>query len=135
MERRILRAGRELTAAERNAAGRAGVVRPERIRVLTVPGIPLPGFAWLHRIAAAFGFDGSQTAGMSLRYGIFIREDAADDFPLLLHECVHTGQYERFGSLAAFLRRYLNECLTAGYSASPLEQEARLQTARLLASL
>lgn len=43
---------------------------------------------------------------------------------MIAHECVHTGQYERYGSAAGFLRTYLGECLEYGYLATPLEQEA-----------
>jgi hypothetical protein len=33
-------------------------------------------------------------------------------------------QYERLGSIEAFLRQYLHECITTGYPEAPLEQEA-----------
>ena len=129
MERRILREGRPLTGEESAAARVAGVQFPEHIRVLAVPEIPMPGFRWMQRLAARFGFDGEQTCGMTLRYGIFVRQDCAGESTLVLHECVHTGQYERLGSPAAFLRRYLTECLIEGYFQSPLECEARERAA------
>jgi len=46
---------------------------------------------------------------------------------------VHVAQYERSGGILPFLRRYLFECLTVGYSASPLELEAIAVTARVCA--
>ena len=125
MERRILRDGRPLTGAELVAARNVRVRNPERIRVAAVPEVPMPGWAWIRRLAARLGFDGAQTSGMALRYGIFVRRDCAGDPRLLRHECVHTGQYERAGSLAAFLRQYLIECLHDGYANSALEREAR----------
>jgi hypothetical protein len=129
LERRILRTGRALSSAELDNAAKVGVALPRRIRVLAVPQVPMPGPAWAQRLAARFGFDGSTTSGMALRYGVFVREDCAHRPGLIAHECVHTAQYERLGSLAAFLRRYLVECLALGYHASPLEQEARERSA------
>jgi len=124
-ERHILRTGRPLTPEELGrAAARAGVTDPARIRVLTVNEVPLPGWRWLQTLAARLGFDGRATSGMALRYGIFLRSDCATDPALLLHECAHTAQYERIGSLAAFLREYLVQCLRDGYAASALEREA-----------
>ena len=35
------------------------------------------------------------------------------------------AQYERFGGFRLFLERYLHECITIGYPAAPLEQEAK----------
>lgn len=133
MERRILRSGRPLTECESAVAARMGVQYPERVRLLTVPEVPMPGAAWMQRLAARFGFDGSQTAGMTLRYGIFIREDCAADPQLVAHECVHTGQYERAGSLARFLRVYLSQCLIDGYCSAALEQEARARASAVSA--
>jgi hypothetical protein len=124
-ERHILCVGRPLTPDESDrAATRAGVAAPSRIRVLTVPSVPLPGWRWMRALAARMGFDGSATSGMSLRYGIFLRSDCASDPALLLHECAHTAQYERMGSLAAFMREYLVQCLRDGYADSALEREA-----------
>lgn len=124
-ERRIKRGGRSLTEQEAERARRAGVRQPERVRVLNVERVPLPGWKWMHRLAARLGFDGSQTAGMTLRYGIFVRNDRIADPGLLLHECCHTGQFERMGSITAFMWQYLVECLRFGYANAPLEVEAR----------
>jgi hypothetical protein len=67
-----------------------------------------------------------------LRYGIYLRADESSDRELVAHELVHTGQYERMGGFLPFLRQYIYECLTVGYCASKLEQEA-VQRAALLA--
>lgn len=124
MERRVLREGRPLSDAEAAAAAAVGVRQPERIRLTVVPEVPMPGFRWMQRLAARFGFDGSGTSGMALRYGILVRAGSDGNAQLLLHECVHTAQYERIGSLCGFLRRYLVECLRDGYAHSALEREA-----------
>ncbi len=59
-----------------------------------------------------------------MRHGIFIRSDCLRDRALIVHELAHTAQYERLGGILPFLRKYLFECLTTGYSEAPLEQEA-----------
>jgi hypothetical protein len=129
-ERRVLKNGRKLTALEEERAKRAGVKRPEKIRVLAVDRVPMPGPGWMHKLAARLGFDGSQTAGMALRYGVFVRTECQADPELLVHECCHTGQYERKGSIGAFMREYLVQCLRYGYYGSALEAEARAAAER-----
>jgi len=60
-----------------------------------------------------------------------VRLDFLGDRFLVAHELVHTAQYERCGSIAAFLRQYLHECLSIGYPDAPMEQEAILTSERL----
>jgi len=43
---------------------------------------------------------------------------------LVVHELAHTAQRERLGRVLPFLQQYLRECVTLGYPAAPLEQEA-----------
>jgi hypothetical protein len=62
---------------------------------------------------------------LTLRHGIFIRADEWGDRRLVVHELAHTAQYERLGGFGPFLRQYLQECVTVGYPATPLEQEAK----------
>ncbi len=62
--------------------------------------------------------------GMTLFYGIFLREGAYSR-ELLAHECRHVQQYERCGSITNFLEVYLFQVLTRGYEDAPLEKEAR----------
>jgi len=65
------------------------------------------------------------TIGLTLRYGIFIRSDCWGERRLVVHELVHTLQYERLGGFMPFLQQYLHECITIGYPAAPMEQEAK----------
>ncbi len=123
-ERRTLREGRPLFTSEWAAAERVGVRHPEKVRVIAVEEIPMPGLAWMHRIAARWGFDRRQIGGLCLRYGILLRRDLAAQPIIMAHELVHTAQYERHGSLTGFLRAYLLQCLRTGYSHAPLEREA-----------
>ena len=53
---------------------------------------------------------------------------------MTVHELAHVAQYERLGGILPFLRRYLFECLIAGYSVALLEQEAIAVTVRVCTS-
>jgi hypothetical protein len=123
-ETAILAAGQPLTGAQLADARRAGVARPEKIRLQFIDPIPLPGPWLLRELGIRTGLVGSRTAGITLGYGIYVRTPFRHDRELAVHEFVHVGQYERLGSIAAFLRAYLRECLDPGYPRGPLEQEA-----------
>lgn len=123
-ERRILAEGDPLSSMGLEDAVAMGVGRPKKIRLLRVDHVPLPGEPFLGWIASKTGLPFFSAAGMSLRYGIFVRREFWGDRHLIAHECVHTGQYERLGGFRPFLARYLEECLQHGYAAAPLEYEA-----------
>ncbi len=130
-EARIVAYGVALTAEQISDARKVGVNNPERVRLLSVASITAPEHPMLRAAAEATQLIGPGTAGLTLRYGIFIRQDCWGDRHLVAHELVHTGQYERFGSIAEFLRHYLEECLTVGYPEGPLEQEAIVRSGQL----
>ena len=131
-ERRILREGVPLTPAQFGDARTIGVAHPERVRLLSVPRIPVPENPMLRAAAEATQLISPSTAGLTVRCGIFIRVDCWGDRGLVFHELVHTLQYERLGGFEPFLRQYLHECLTIGYPAAPMEQEAVNKTMTLL---
>jgi len=62
---------------------------------------------------------------MTLRYGIFIRQEHGGDRRLLVHELAHVAQYERLGGFREFLKQYLEECINPGYPLGDLELEAK----------
>ena len=125
-ERMILRSGVALTASQIADAKSIGVAQPELIRLLEVNRIPRPTHPALSAAAEATGMLSPETIGLTLRYGIFIRADHWGERSLVVHECVHTRQYECLGGFEGFLRPYLLECLNPpGYPFGPLEQEAR----------
>jgi hypothetical protein len=105
-------------------ARRAGVARPEAVRILGVPEIPLPDEADLRQAAVAFGLITPGTAGLTIGHGIYVRQDYLNDAKLIAHELKHVAQYERLGGIPAFLRQYLSEVNQHGYPAAPMEQEA-----------
>jgi hypothetical protein len=124
LERRILREGVPLLGEELADAKVLGVREPDQVRLLCLANVPMPEDPVLRAAAAAIQFLTPATRGLALRYGIFIRRDCWRERKLIAHELVHTAQYERFGGIEPFLRQYLSECLTIGYPAAPLEQEA-----------
>lgn len=122
-EQRILRRGVALDELQQEDARRAGVIYPDRVRLRIVDEVPPRLNPLLRWACRRFGM--VDTVGMSLRYGIYIHADFWRDRSVLVHELVHTAQYERAGSMGRFLRQYLRECLTRGYERSELELEAR----------
>ena len=130
-QERILRDGIPLDDSSLRDARALGVRLPERVRWLEVKSIPRPLDEILKAACDAIDFLGPETQGLTLGHGIFIRADRTNDRDLMAHELVHVAQYERMGGVQPFLQQYLMECLTVGYSESPLEQEAILQSAQL----
>ena len=132
-EEQILREGVSLSLEELADAGAIGIQEPDRVRLLRIETIPRPSQPQLKAACDAINFLTPATRGLTLGHGIFIRADCWRDRLLVVHELVHVAQYEKLGGIVPFLRRYLYECLTVGYSASPLEQEAIAVTARVCA--
>lgn len=132
-ERVIPRDGVALTPAQTADAVKIGVAHPQRVRLLSVVRVPIPEDPVLRAAADATQLISPRTGGLTLRYGIFIRADCWGDRRLGFHELVHTLQYERLGGFQQFLQQYLYECITIGYPAPPMEQEAVTTTARLCA--
>ncbi len=124
-ETMILREGVPLSAKLMADARVIGVAQPERVRLRVVEEVPMPTNLLLKSAAEETGLLSPLTAGLTLRYGIFIRADCWGDRRLVAHELVHTMQYERMGGFAPFLEQYLQECLALGYPNGELEQEAR----------
>lgn len=122
----ILRNGIPLNDKQLQDAKSAGVLTPEKIRLLVVPNIPLPDHPTLQQAAQATQLITPSTDGLTVRYGIFIRNQHFNNRQLLVHEFVHTAQYERLGGFMPFLQQYLMECITIGYPEAPMEQEAIL---------
>jgi hypothetical protein len=123
-EERMLRVGVPLSERELIDAEAIGVREPQRVRLLQLDQVPVPSHPILKAAAGAIQFLTPATCGLTLRYGIFVRSDCWRDRALIAHELVHVMQYERLGGILPFLRQYLSECLTIGYPAAPMEQEA-----------
>ena len=127
-QQHILRHGVGLSAEQILQARCVGVRHPEKVRILNVPNVPMPHYKLLHETFVSSNLFGLNAHGLSLMYGIFLKNDCFPQEYWLTHELVHVAQFERLGGLAGGMRQYLKECLTDGYESSALEREAH-QTA------
>jgi hypothetical protein len=120
----ILRSGVSLNEKGTALATRVGVTKPELVRIQYVSELPMPEDPLLREVADATGLIGSDTAGITVGYGIFIVEKCAD-VRLISHELRHVQQYESLGGIEAFMPVYLAQIASVGYHDAPLEQDAR----------
>ncbi len=120
----ILEQGMPLPAPGISDARIVGVANPELIRVALVPSLPLPDDEDLRAFAMQTGLLGPELHGMTLGHGIFVVHGHVTG-QLLSHEYRHVYQYERAGSIAAFLADYLQQIGSVGYLDAPLEIDAR----------
>ena len=130
-EQRILRDGVPLAEQEIVDARAVGVQAPDQVRLLQVKAIPSPGHPMLKIAQSAINLLAPTPRGLTLQHGIFVRADCWRDRALIVHELVHTAQYERLGGILPFLRKYLFECASVGYRKAPMEQEAIAVAARV----
>ena len=121
----VLRSGAALAPAQMKLAHALGVVAAERVRVIPAAMVPLPLPYFARVMAQRAGLISAHIVGMTLGYGIVLREDCCGDTRLLAHELMHVAQYERLGGVGGFLRQYLRECVWPGYPRGALELEAQ----------
>jgi hypothetical protein len=131
---RIVRDGVPLSIRELADALKVGVKDPERVRLLKVDIIPSPTHPALQAAYQVANFVPTAPRGLTIHYGVFVRADYWRDRALIVHELVHTAQYERMGGINPFFRQYLFECATVGYNKSAMETEAVNTAARVLKS-
>ena len=120
----ICQLGRALTAEEQSVARKVGVANPDRVFVYEVPVIQRPEEPELVALCEEYGFLTEETIGLTLGYGIYIKQGYLTT-RLLSHELRHVHQYEQAGSAEAFLSRYISEIMRFGYMDSPYEVDAR----------
>jgi hypothetical protein len=120
----VLAQGVALDEVDCALARRVGVCHPEHIRVLAGQAIQLPEDPYLCQAAQASGLLGPQTLGLTLGHALLIAPSWRDA-RLLAHEFRHVYQYEQAGSIAVFLRAYLQEIISVGYGAASYERDAR----------
>ena len=116
--------GQPLNDTLLSVARSVGVMHPELIRITEVPQLPLPEDPELRQAALATGLIGPNMIGMTFGYGIYVCHGHGT-IRLLSHEFRHTFQYEKAGSIAAFLPAYLQQIVTVGYHNAPFEIDAR----------
>lgn len=126
MEKAILECGQALLPQNRKDAEAIGIRRIDDVRIAVFNAIPLPDDLGLRQLAQQTGLISGSTGGMTFGHGIALKNRAYDR-GLIAHELVHVMQYERFGSLEAFLKNYVKEiAFPPGYPNGPLEREAEL---------
>ena len=124
-EQNICRSGLALTSELFVVAKKVGVQVPDKIRIAVINAVPVPSHPLLQSACTATGLITPDTIGLTLRYGIFIRQDESRNTKLFAHEFAHVAQYERRGGIEQFLKQYLAEVLNYGYPQAPMEQEAK----------
>lgn len=124
-ERHIASVGRALSPDEVKLAAKVGVRASEKIRVFIVSVVPFPEDPLIRAIGAQVGLAADSSGGMTLGYGVFIREDQKGRRDIWPHEFRHVAQYECFGSIKAFMFFYLKELLHFRYGLGPLEVDAK----------
>ena len=125
----VLASGISLEPAALALARRVGVLKPEQIRIGVVHELPLPSDTALRQAALQTGLLGPNMIGLTLGYGVLIRNGHQTEPRLLSHEFRHVYQYEAAGSIAAFLSGYLQQIVAFGYFNAPLEADARAHEA------
>ena len=99
-----------------------GVQQPERIRIEFANQLPLPDIQPLRGVVVKLFTP--EMAGVTFGHSIIIRKEHGDD-RLFSHEFRHVFQYEQFGSIAAFIKEYMQQVAVYGYQYMPLEIDAR----------
>ena len=123
--KRASEVGAPLTAEEQEIARSVGVTNPDLVRIEIVGDrLPMPDDPELQAAATQAGLLGPGMVGLTLGHAIFICR-GHETRRLLSHELRHVCQYERYGSIAAFLPVYLSQVLEVGYEDAPLERDAR----------
>ncbi len=133
MERAAMENGVALDSIQWRDALRAGVQRPEKVRVMYVDDLPHPN-PELTLLAKEIGILTPKTDGITFGYGIFIKNNLPDVKRRLIHQLVHVCQYERLGEIRIFVREYVQCCLDFGYADSPFELEAEARTQEVLSN-
>ncbi len=105
-------------------ARQVGVEQPEKIRIRLVSDFTLPVEQPLRDMVIQTGLLGPDMDGITLGYSVLMRRGHHRNIRLLSHEFRHVHQYEKYGSIAAFLSDYLWQVAEFGYRKAPLEKDA-----------
>lgn len=132
-QRRVRRQGRPLDPGSLALARQVGVREPERVRVLVLPAMPVPGQALWHLLGRRWHLPWHGVDAITLGHAVLCigRPPGAE---LLAHELRHVQQCERAGSLRAFLAEYLRQVALHGYRDAPYEVDARAAAAAVTAA-
>lgn len=123
--RNILTQGKPLAFWQIAEAEQAGVSEPTKVRILKVDAIPYPQNSPFLAATLSTGLLRPETLALTLGYGILILGRNIGQRQILRHELRHVAQYEKAGSITAFLAEYLYQIARFGYLDAPLEMDAR----------
>ncbi|MGC8560954.1 MAG: hypothetical protein ACP5O1_09780 [Phycisphaerae bacterium] len=119
-----------MTDQERADAIQMGVQKPDSIRIAVVDELPKPS-AELKLLAEQLRILTPTTISLTYSHLIVIKRSAPNHDELVQHGLVHALQIERCGSVQAFLREYLEQCLEYGCENCPMELEVRSKVSNL----
>ena len=129
LDKRARETGGALSPLEQKLARSVGVARPEDVRILSVPQIPLPTHPRIRQLAQQIGLLTSDTGGLTAIRGVIVQLTYTNNPRLLAHEFAHVEQYERFG-IEAFLWEYIQQLAKYGYQSAPFEIEAEAKAVK-----
>jgi len=109
----MTQAGQPLNDVLLSVARSVGVLRPELIRVIEVPCLPLPDDPDLKQAALATGLLAPGMVGLTLGHGVCVCHRHGN-VRVLSHEFRHVYQYGQAGSIAAFLPSTCSKLLPWG---------------------
>jgi hypothetical protein len=75
LEKQAQESGRALVPIEFDLAQHVGVARPEEVRILSVPRIPLPSHPRVKQLAKQVGLLNADTGGLTAGHGVIVRLD------------------------------------------------------------
>jgi len=117
--------GRKLTVSETKYAKSIGVKHPEKVRVMISSDFPVPTNKEVLKGFKELGFDSMLVAGVTYRYGIYIKSSwlVSKEY-VLAHELIHVRQVEKTNNWKKYLRQYLIQAFSYEYFEMPYEHEA-----------
>ena len=121
--------GRKLTVNELKYAKSIGVKHPEKVRVIVTSDFPVPTNKEVLKGFKELGFDSMFVAGITYRYGIYIKSSwlVSKEY-VLAHELIHVRQVEETGNWKKYTRQYLIQAFSYEYFEMPYEHEAYKKT-------
>lgn len=121
--------GRELTINEIKYAKSIGVKHPEKVRVMVTSDFPVPTNKEVFKGFKELGFDSMFVAGITYRYGIYIKSSwlVSKEY-VLAHELIHVRQVEKTDNWKKYTRQYLIQAFSYEYFEMPYEHEAYKET-------
>lgn len=127
IEQQARQEGQALSPRMIEIAHEMGLSQPESLRILIKEEIPFPHEDdFLREIGLRLGLIGPGIVGNAQIFGemVLSRAEFAHSIPKMAHELMHVRQVQEAGGFEPFLRKYLREVLTSGYSQAPYEIEA-----------